>query len=105
MRTCRTSVCLVFFALPCGVEAQTLPVIVSPNCGTTSTHFIVTGGGLPGTPYTCPDTCHIPAQVFLDGQTIYSLDCMTGFTIDLQNVPGHGCVACGLTTGPHVVKF
>ena len=82
-------------------------VSVSPNCGTRETHFILGGGGLVPCPKTCPDSCHVTSSVAIDGNTIFrSPDCQLGFTIDLQDVPGVGCVACTLSVGvTHTVRF
>lgn len=88
--------------------AQCISVVVSPDCGTSASHFIVSVGGLPGPPLPCPDSCHIAVEVAIDGQgTFYQTDCRPGFSIDLQNVPdrppGQECVACGLSPGIHVI--
>jgi len=81
---------------------------VSPSCGTSETHFIISGGGLGACPKSCPDSCHVFYSVSIDGNAIFSTaDCQsqTGFTIDLQNVPGTGCVACTLQVTTHTVKL
>jgi hypothetical protein len=97
---------LLLFLLP--GTAHSLSVAISPNCGTTASHFVVSVGGAPGTPYPCPDSCHIIVRVAIDGVgTIYQTDCKSAFSIDLHNVPnrppGEECVACGLSVGQHVV--
>jgi hypothetical protein len=87
--------------------AGAISVAVTPDCGTTDTHFIVSVGGLPGTPLPCPDSCHVPVQVAIDGNSIFLIDCQSAFSIDLQDVPdrppGQECVVCNLGFGEHVV--
>jgi hypothetical protein len=104
---------IAWTAAATGVIVAVLPataghVAIAPKCGTSSTHFIVTGGGLPSAPYACPDTCHFIGSFKLDGNplNVHAANCSPdSFFVDLHDVPGQGCVACGLLPGSHKVTF
>src|SRR6058998_279320 len=98
-----------FFVSVLPAQSAAISLAINPNVGTTSTHFFVSGSGLDAPPKPCPTECMVFANVFLDGTTlIYSPECAegsTGFSIDLQNVPGRGCVVCALAPGVHTIEF
>lgn len=89
---------------PPGVRAQ--GISVSPNCGTTSTHFILASGGWP----TCScNPCTGSFEVFVDGASVSTVThpaglCPSGFSLDMQDITvGGGCFMCTLLPGEHTV--
>jgi len=84
-------------------QARGQGLAIAPTCGTTSTHFVLSGAGWPTAPKGCPDTCITFVSVCLDGgqSTCYSAPvCSTSFAVDLATIPSF---LNGLAVGQHTL--
>jgi len=85
MRLPFTPLILLLLLVPCQGAAQA--VVVSPSCGTTGTHFILSAGGLDKCPEACPESCSVFGSLTITngtGDIAIPLGlCSTSTTVDL----------------------
>ena len=70
-------------------SAHAQAVVVSPNCGTNATHFLLSAAGVPIC-YCAPAPCDNGYSLFVDGQpvlsTVFIDPCLPSFSIDMQKL-------------------